>query len=566
MGAVCAVAALTAGTPGAGEDRTPVFGDGADCESIEACVQVVRTRSLPSDRPIKPTQRLATYGDAGVVALMKLLDDPDPVVRARAARALSVFPRIEARHAPTLMRLFQAGVPLQGALARTGTDEALALLWSRLAVRAGMEACRDGTSEALCWEFDQLLRQYPELAPLAAGLMEEIARSARADAKTKERALGWLVVARHPYGLAVGMERLRAVAPLAATHVAAQVLTAEPPAASYLDSDGIAMVGAYGPAAIAAGPLAAPFLEARGLPGARAAAALTVGQIGYAPAAATLLAQQADFETDWFLAYNAAESLGRLGVGEDVLRAMARDHWSRPVRNNARRGLNFMRTGSFTLPGVAGEGAPWEGSFFLPVRHAADDLRDSTGKATSCPATASRPYPQFRPAAPWPSRSVGAVLLERQRAEAAQVRRFLTSHPTLKLPRDYPPVLAAPLGRYWIVGTSAGEWGGAVHALGPGGEVRTLVKDNALAVFPLDDGLLVVTGLSHMGVSTGDLWFIGLDRNGPEVRRRIPLPITPWRYTAVWPRTLIVHAGGEDFAVTSAGKLINAETVEGCNR
>jgi hypothetical protein len=408
-----------------------------------------------------------------------------------------------------------------------------------------MRRCRASRDRDRCYYVDRLIDRFAVLPPFAMEAWEAIARSPRASREVRDGAASNLIRRGHPYGLVVLRERLQAGLSLADKR-------RDPPTAPGRDRWGpsgdveasytIRDIGRYGAAAIDTGPMLARFVQARGLEEARVAAAAAIGKVGYAAGAPVLLAQAPDFEDNWRLAYETAESLGRLGAGETQLAALARDHWYRPVRNNAERALNLIRTGAFARPGVEHDGAL--------SRLAGSPLHyrgDLEGADAVCAAAGVQAYEPVEPRVVWPDRNAGVVSLNFPSPTLANRQRFILT-----------------LGARRLVGTNEGEWGGGVGVVEANAKTRPLISDNAIAVFPFGDGLLVVTGLAHMGSDRGDAWVVALDDKGPRVRRRIRLPAHPTAFKLAWPRTLIVTAGGEDMAITPEGRLVDAAGIEGC--
>lgn len=605
LAAMFALGLLAAGSPASAQPIVPgkpgVLA-GPDCAALTDCLRILReheaTPTPDSSRYItdvatapvtRALQRLTGFGDEAVAPLIPLLDDANVHIQLRAAFVLASLPLISPRHAPALMRTNRGqGAWRNTAIAKTGTDEALAYLWREFwnenggtvwqqagegvrlfgerswpLIRTEMERCRDGGEAQRCNGLYRLVQGFAELPPFVLPLVDATAQSPRATAAARKSATEWLVTFRHPRGLEVLIQRLEALAPTAA---AARVAPAGRRANSPADNEAnlaIIGLGFYGPAAVDTGPLLLRFVAARNLPEARLAAVLAIGKIEYKAGAPALLALRSEFEDDWELAYNAVESLARLGVGEDVLRRVARDHWYSAVRNNAARGLNFQRTKSFTLPGAPPDDGSRYGS--SPLRFNEDFVFDETGKASTCPAKSEVDYRQVEPNLVWPDRTApGPVALKLRYGFPTPVPPPLLAHPAYKpgWPPAYPMI--ARLGDYLILGSSHGEYGGEVSALGKDGKTRILVPDNAVGLFPVEGGIWVVTGLRHSILDEGDLYFVALGKDGPVVRRRIVLPGEPRGFKVAYPRTLIINTGGPEFALTATGQLMDVSQVRAC--
>ena len=71
--------------------------------------------------------------------------------------------------------------------------------------------------------------------------------------------------------------------------------------------------------------------------------------------------------------------------------------------------------------------------------------------------------------------------------------------------------LDTPAGK--LVGEDRGEYGGGLTLAGPNGApVRQLLTENVVQLLPVKSGVLVVTGLLHLGVDRGALWLFYKDQ------------------------------------------------------
>jgi hypothetical protein len=72
----------------------------------------------------------------------------------------------------------------------------------------------------------------------------------------------------------------------------------------------------------------------------------------------------------------------------------------------------------------------------------------------------------------------------------------------------------------WLLAYDAGEWGGGLWITNEdGSEVKRLVNDNVHAVVPIDDGVLVLSGLAHLSLDFGNA-FIFSNPNGLNISLR----------------------------------------------
>jgi hypothetical protein len=581
-----------------------------DCASVDACIAILREYEIApppppgaylssgiDPRPIKKAiERLKSFGDAGVAALLPLLDDPNFNVRNRAGYALSEFDVIEPRRAAALISANRAGaVWLAWPIARTGTDEALDYLWTdflanpssspgsplplfgkrsfpRLEVELGR--CRTGRDAERCAGLLSLLGEYKPFPDFAVPLLREIAASPTAPEIAKAEAAQQLIWLRDRDGLAIVRQRLEAwISALP-----------EPPVGVGMTTDlhggGLDDVGAsilvdeaatYGAPAAPVGPAMTKLLRRRDLPEAREAAALAVGQIGYAEGVDELLAAAPDFADDWYLAYNAVESLGRLRVerARSLLQNTARTHWYQPVRNNAARALDMLDGGAFSIH--AGSGRDDE----PPRRDTLGDVLDGLGSEfrfaldakppSACAALSAsgQTYAQYDiTALRWP-RHGHDVELELRRPTALQVSEFNRDHPAFGDIQGELTFVAA-MGDSVLAGADAGEWGGGVYEIDRSGKLSTLIPENATAAFTTGERLIVVSGLSHLGLSFGSVWVIELHGGRPTITRRIRLPAEATKISLSSGRTLVLSGERGALAVTADGTPVHPREIEAC--
>lgn len=595
---VCTVGLLVAPTSFAqdgAQGQPPPVENVPDCTTAQDCVRILaeyRIAPPPASGAIPPNldrtpfarayERLRVMGEAGTDAIMPLLEHDNPYVRQRASYVLWSLPAVNARHTAALIKAQRAGVVgLEPAIGRTGTNEAMGFLWAKVlstrtrlgsesgviigldqfGARAGpmigreMDRCRDGVaSPPTCLPLLPLLMRNGQPQAAVQARWETIARSPKAAPEVREAAADLLIRQGHPAAIEFTIQKLQTVLARPGSNAEVDALVA------------IRGLTARGTAAVSAGPVLAGLLDAKTPRRIRLAATRAVGQIGYGPAVAALIAQRPEFTDDWELAYNAAESLGRLGAGEAVLTALARDHWYRPVRNNAARALNLMQGEGFAAPVDAADFRIVDGPLGLQLRHPADMPLAIVQSQSRCWAMGSIDYD--RPDAPlaWPAQaSDGPVTLALKSPDAGQRQALFASHPRLKIAQRRRLVFATRLGGQWLIGTDEGEWGGEVAAPDDGETPRVLIGENAIAAVPIKDGLVVFTGLSHM-FSRGDLWIVGEDAAGPQVRRRVRLPTEPSDFRMVWPKMLVFTTGGQEVAVDQSGELSDASRLAGCGR
>lgn len=584
---------------------------GPDCSTLDDCISILREHQIEpppapnayrssgiSDKPIqRAIDRLAKMGDPAVVALIALFDDPNFNVRKRASYALFHFGAIDARHAPALIaEQRRDGVWLDTAIARTGTDEAMAFLWDAVlakpepsgnaafralvrvgdrilpAVEAKLGDCRTARDTRQCRGVMELAKMFDPLPAFFYPLVEAIATSPDAAPDLREEAEGRLIMGRQPYGVKVLVGRLEARAK-GLRRIEQQPNDPDNFTGSFTDADDIeytfGAIGGYGVEAVSAGPLVVRFMRETHSREVRNAGLQALGQIGYRDGIDAVLEQGGDFVDDWYTAYNAAEALGRLGGGRSELEQLMRMHWSAAVRHNAERALNFLDTGVFARPGVAGDGDEPTlpeviyvsiGRWYGPETRYAGDRIDE-GRA--CRAEATRFYPLLPVAdSAWPGAGQPAVALETYDEDAdddsddadsvtadPQWQAFVAQHKVMSRFTDVGWVFAAAFGASVLVGENHGEFGGGVYAIDRKGRALDVDDGNALAVFVNGDRAFVVTQTS--------LLVLDLKADWPVVSRDIRLPGAVEGYAVHPGKVLVIATEHGDVAITTEGVLLD---------
>lgn len=578
------------------------------CASIPDCIAILRDYEIrpppaPGEyysrgvdpKPIeRAVNRLVAYGQPSIEPLVELLKHPNVNVRVRAAYVLNWFKKIDPRHLPALIAARDsAGSWLDDAIIATGADEALNYLWDTFLSEARAETS-SGVDEALrtvgariyprleaelarctssrewrvCVEVIDLASMMRPRPDFVTPMIEEVARSPDVPEDLRVSAEDGLIAMRAPYGLDVLLKRLEAA-----------LATPGNPDGGFVGANGasglpldwdigfvVGNIQDYGDAAQVAGPMFVELLVRRDMPEARAAAALALGEVGYRTGATALLAEAPTFEDDWRFAYNAVESLARLGLQEArlVLQRVVETHWNYAVRANAQRALNMLAGGAFDRPDVKGDTAKQAtimvGPLFGDLRYAGDWMIDPqrcrAGKATQV-------YGQlYAQPVRWPD--AGAVVelkLEMpdlaRRTEQLPVLAYLAASPGETM-------FVAKLGRQTLIGSNAGEFGGDVFVSGAPGGLRRLIPDNADAVFMMGQKAMVVTGLSHLSSSQGQLWVVGLKDGRARVERRVRLPVQASGYALAGPDTLVIRSKYGDIGVRADGALVDVRTIAAC--
>ena len=539
------------------------------CADVPACIAALRSDVRDGRQVVEPVRlRLAELGEPAVEALVPLLTDADRGVRESAGLALTYFPRIDSRHLPALVRAWRESDTgsvgrgngwLPRPIAATGTDEALRLLWQDFerdpdqgsnsqtffALAWGMgervrplllgriAACRDSADGSPCAGIYTLLGEFrPRIPAWSVAAILDLAEHARSDA-VRVAAENMLASLSHPAALAPLQRRLAVLRPDAAIE-----------GGRWRAASLIRQIARYGAAARASGPAIMLYLGAAQDEDLRADAALALGRIDSRAAVPALLALAPALPDDWLLAYNVAESLGRLRAeaARSLLERLAREHWHRGVRRNAARALSALSGGPFAIPAEPGSGVLYpnprsvDGQEFVYI----GDLRFAGDDATrACPRLARMP---------------GVVA----GAEAGEALR-----------RRIPNALARgevkfvlQVNRGALVGLDGGEFGGGIVLLRDRGSPRALTDEPVAFAWRMGRRLYVAAGLAHLGLDRGHLYVVDLARL--RIQRTIRLPASPRALHAAPGGAAVIDTAAGQVAVGPDGRLIDSGRIDGC--
>lgn len=527
--------------------------------------------------------RLAGFGDAAVERLVALLASPDRYVQDSVGLTLTEFAKVDPRHLPALVDAWRggnlrAGKRGNGWIARpigaTRTEEALRLLWEdfqrgsssgsrnqtdaalarfgvervRPLILRGLAECREHPGEHACSRLLSLLRDIEE--PIPAWSRDAVAAIALTAASQEARrgAEFALVRLRDPLGLTLSRRRLAALAAPAGRNDA-----------FYEVRSLIGDIAAYGPAARDAGPLIARYLHPSYHADLRATAALAAGGIGDTSSVRALMALQPELTDDWLIAYNAAESLGRLRAAEarPLLERLRRGHWHRGVRHNAERALQAIAGGAFARKGIASDPQPYlvakgadgeEYVYFGDLRYAADE-------ATRC-----RPdgIPRRRVPTddladlPWPESGAAEIVFEAPSdARAGQIRARISETQAAGRLQSAIRVRGGHL-----IAFNGGEFGGGLLFLPESGSARSLLHAPVQFMWRMGGRLYVATGIAHGVLDSGDVAVVDPDRL--TVERTIRLPAHPDRLLAVGGSSVVVGTAAGAVGISVDGTLHEA--------
>jgi hypothetical protein len=577
------------------------------CNSIESCIEAMRKETAINGGS-SYQERFPEFGEAAVPPLMELLAGDDPKMRAYAAQVLWYFDALDPKYLPMLLREDAEGSQgyswasdggrgwLVHVIGRTGTDEAIAYLFDRMAENPDGGIHNDAgpalqrNKAKILPELRRRLENFP--ADGKPAYLNNLVQLANGDGPP----FGWdmpewvepalVKIAERPdaasTGAAYQLQRFKHPAALRAMlsdFAELMKMLPVPNKAAFMAGDdwhplnesdykyGVLEFADFGDKAAEAGPLILPLLSRADMYDTRAAAAYALGQIGYSQAIPDLIALAPAGEDDWLLAYNIAESLGRLKAAEArlLLTRMATDHWNEAVRNNARRALNMIDGGKFELPGsgidndlsadLRADSSEEDEIYFGSLRHG-DDREGGSGRFSNCfenerdePLRISQAPLK---ALPWPGK--GYVEIEGKGLSRADLPP-LSKKVERQLGRgDLTLVDESKIGTF--IGTAAGEFIGSLSFIDRRGKVHEVLRENVRLSFRQGGRLFVLTGLSHMMMSEGDLWEIDESGAVPFAKRRIRLPSDFYGVRITDSKVVVIDTREGDVALDSNGQLI----------
>lgn len=487
---------------------------------------------------------------------MPLLADPSEDVRLRASSALHEFEELDPRHLPALIAAHKRGLDVAEAIARTGSEEALRYLesgWSTgdepnqtrwalplLGIRAQpfllrrLEACRKACSRD---EAQSLLYALDRIGPLpeaAKAVIHDVALAPSTEPKLRDEMETQLIDRHDPAAVPILVRRLAALRGTenedwGAAHLLEEVYLHEKSARE------------------PAGPYILHYLSQPKLRRARIMAVAAAWVTGYRAAVPALRALLAEAESDWLLAYDSIYALARLGGSEarPEIARLAREHWYRPVRNQARRALNRFDGGRIELPELSGkeDRSYHSGDLHFDVDlDRADDCRFDRA-AETLRAGREAPVPVR-----WPR--AGAVRVELEPPpesvpEPLGKGEALPAYGAVTLDwrrRD---------GR--ILGVDGGHWIGGIYEIDAGGARRPVLTENVLAVFAVPGSLFVVVkGFSSE--ENGDLWRLSPTKPFRILDGPLRLPATPTHYALTSDHSLLIRTMRGDLSVSRKGR------------
>ncbi len=516
-------------------------------------------------------------------AALKLLDHPDPAVRATAARVLPHILPGRPETLPVLIGAHQRGVPVLPAIATIISADATKYLATTLGESGDWDSVTRKLQDTGYYTIAHFAAVYRERQPVPLQLHRIVCTVASMqgdrslDSRDRPKPDAWITVAADPTCSAANRAAALEVLALLDDHAlgtlpALRALTADPSplvaatareTITRLEGGGtlarlkprlaaelgfghasyktIEKIGDLEAAGRDAGPLLASALSLKD--GGDPSAAIALGKIGYTEATPQLIAALEN-KHDWILAGVAAEALGRLDAEAALpaLERIAKEHWNPPVRAMAAESIQV-------ISGHASFRADEESKtnpryLFGPAfdLHVFSPTKQDNGP--------SKPVVMAR-------RLFCLIGNTWDRAWLWRARRVAKSADEW-LPR---PDYGQGFGAGYLLGYNYGNWGGEIVYVERGRILQRFDVWNMQGFYPMPFGLAVVTG------DFGTIYLLKPDDHGAlTCEELLRLPFQPYGrrhfapITRRWNRELlIVGYGTQAVVLTRSGNLRMAD-------
>lgn len=276
----------------------------------------------------------------------------------------------------------------------------------------------------------------------------------------------------------------------------------------------------------------------------RVDAVRTLGYIGDVDATPALLSLLDD-KDNWKLVYVAAESLGRLRAQSAVptLETTAQLHWFPPVRVAASRALRSVRGENVYKPQRPGA-SYWE------------MLMDFTNEGVT-PRIASYGSGKRR------------FVVERGAMTKSELERLTYESPAMDPNVNAPnrvrmekvtPNRGVRFGNACLLGSDFGEFGGELGYRNERGHTSTIIRSNVHGIHQMSFGVIVTTGLAHLGLNFGTAWLVELKPGEPPTAKPFKLlPGAPRESGLLENGDLFISCAGGDVIITRTGEIRMAD-------
>ena len=578
------------------------------CSSPGVCIakvaSVVDKLSTPGQYPSAAEQaiikKLLAFGDDAMPAIMQLLDDNDELIARVGAVALREATYIDKKYLPQIVRGLNRDVSwLAPALAKVGTAEAAeiavkAFLASRsspgnqeaYAVRLfGTKAlpailnavkCEYGCNHKTYYLLgDVLARMGEQRADVALALIDiaedrSLSDDIRVGTLSIIGDLGKPAAIIDSRLIALKQQQpqltkainkaLVGIKSQFAVNILVELL------AETGDINLLRDIAAFGPSAVDAG-LVVMNLLTNMEPEAKMLAVRTLGYIGYRPSIPYLIPLLNE-PNDVLLNLVTAEALGRLNAKSALteLTSAADSHWYPPVRAQARKALQLIKTGQGYENKTDENNFGYEYFNFqnfqlkacekITLKTLAEPSGQKLYKSNNSEKMQSLAYNTV-------VLSYGADDEDAQKAAEPDAIIEVNANNIREIRQniEHVPDLALRVKNGWLAGGSRGEWGGELVYVADNGASTVILNENIEDIYKLGERYVALAGLSHLGSNNGMVYQLIHDANGQwRAEKWLKLPGAPHSSWFVETGELLINTSGGGSILLSQHGLMRMAT------
>ena len=578
------------------------------CPTPEACIakvaSVIDKQSRPGQYPSAAEQaiikKLLAFGDEAMPAIMQLLDANDELIARVGAVALREATHIDKKYLAQIVRGLDRDVSwLAPALAKVGTPEAAeiavkAFLSSRTspgnqeayAVRLfGSKALAAILSAAKC-EYGCNHKTYYLLGDVLAQMGDERADFvlplidlAEDSSLSDDIRLGVLSILGELGKPAAGIDSrlmtLKQRQPQLTPAINNALVGIKSPfavsvlTALFAETGDIYVlrdIAAFGPTAVEAGDEVSKLLVSKNTE-AKILAVRTLGYIGY-QGAIPLLIPLLHEPGDVVLNLVTAEALGRLNAKSalDELTSVADNHWYPPVREQARKAADLIKTDQRYDNKI--DDSNFGYSYFNFTHFEINSCEKTTLNMLAEPSTQKlykAPNSETLQRLAYNTVVVGYGADDEDAQKAADPDAIIEVNASnIKEYRHdikHTPDLALRVDGGWLAGGNRGEWGGELVYIADNGAPTIILNENIEDIYKFGERYVALAGLSHLGLNNGMVYQLVYDDTGQwRAENWLKLPGAPRSSWFVETGELLINTSGGGSILLSQHGLMRMAT------
>lgn len=578
------------------------------CFTPAACIakvaSVVDKQRGPGQYPSAAEQaiikKLLAFGDDAMPAIMQLLDDNDELIARVGAVALREAEHIDKKYLPQIVRGLDRDVSwLAPALAKVGTVEAAEIavkaflasrtspgnqeayavrLFGSKALPAILKAvrCQYGCNLKTYYLLGYALGEMGDSRAAYAHALIDIAEDRSSSDDIRLGALSILGDLGKPASIidsrlmALKEQQPQLTKAINKTLVdiksqfAVNILVES--LAETGDINSLRDIAEFGPIAVDAGVVVMNLFTSMD-PEAKLLAVRTLGYIGYSPSIPYLIPLLNE-PKDVLLNLVTAEALGRLNAKSALteLTTAADSHWYPPVRDQARKAVELIKTGQRY------ENKTDENNFGYEYFNFQNFQLNACEKITlkTISERSEQKLYKSKSSEKLQSLAYNTVVLgygaddeDAQKAVDPDAIIEVNANNIREIRHNIEqvPDLALRVKNGWLAGSNRGEWGGELVYIADNGASTIILDENIEDIYKLGDRYVAVTGLSHLGSNNGMIYHLIHDDTGQwRAEEWLKLPGAPHSSWFVETGELLINTSGGGSLLLSKHGLLSMAT------